>query len=115
MEVRSGDAPSRSYQSDALSPRYRIANGHERLAEVEVCSDDSTTVVDVNHIAREKEIVDQCNDSAVRCQHWFSNRATEIDAEVTTGHAAVEDAARSELTGDHRRTRSKERSRPHRR
>jgi len=101
MQVRSGHSPRRSDESDPLSSRDRVAYRHERLAEVKIRSDNSTTVIDVNHIAGEKEIVDESNDSAVRCEHRLSDGATEIDAEVTTGYAAVEDAAGSEFTGDH--------------
>ncbi len=115
MQVRSGHSPRRSDESDALSSRDRVAYRHERLAEMKVRGDDSTTVVDVNHIAGKKKIVDESNDSTIRREHRLSDRATEIDAEVTTGYAAVEDAAGSEFTGDHRCTRSKERTRPHRR
>jgi len=115
MQVRSGHSTCRSDESDPLSPGDRIAYRHERLAEMKIRGHDSTTVIDVHHIAGEKEIVDESNDSTVRCEHGLSERATEIDAEVATGYLAVEDAAGSEFTGDHRCARSKEGSRPHRR
>ena len=115
MQVRSGHSPCRTDESNPLSSRDRVAYRHERLAEMKIRGDDSTAVVDVNHIAGEKEIVDESNDSPVRCEHGLSECATEIDAEVTTGYPTVEDAAGSEFTGDHRCARSKEGSRPHRR
>ena len=108
MQMRSGHSPCRSYEPNPLSPPHCVAHRHERFAEVKIRRDDSATVVDINHVAGEKEIVDECNNSAVRGEHRLSDRATEIDAKVTAGDPAVEDAAGTEFAGDHRCPRSKE-------
>ena len=101
MEVRAGHPSGRSDKSDLLSPHDRVADRHERLAEVEVRGDDSAAVVNVNDVAGEKEVVDERDDAAVRRAHRLSDRATKIDAEVTAGHAAVEDASGPELARDY--------------
>ncbi len=101
MQVWSGHSPCSSDESDLLSPRDRVAHCHERFAEMEISGDDSTAVIDVDDIASQKEIVDERNDAAVRSAYWVSDRAAEIDAKVTAGHAAVKETAGSELARDH--------------
>ena len=101
MQVRAGHAPGRSDESDLLSPHDGIAHRHQRLAEVEVSGDDPTAVIDVNNVSSEKEIVDERHDTAVRRAHRLTDCATEIDTEVATGHAAVEETPRSEFAGDY--------------
>jgi hypothetical protein len=101
MQVRAGYSPRRSDQSDLLPPRDRVAHCHERFTEMEISGDDSTTVIDVDDIASQKEIVDERNDTAVGGAHWVSDRPSEIDAKVAAGHAAVEETAGSELACDH--------------
>ncbi len=101
MQVRSGHSSRSSDESNLLPSYDRVAYRYQRLAEMKVCGDDSTTVVDVNDVTGEKEIVDERNHSAVGRAHWLPDRAPEIDAKVTAGHAAVEETSGSEFARDH--------------
>ena len=101
MQVRAGHSSRSSDESNLLSPHDRVAYRHKRLAEMEVCGDDSTTVVDVNDVTGEKEVVDERNHSAVRRAHGLSDSAPEIDAEVAADHTAVKETAGSEFARDH--------------
>ena len=51
---------------------------------------DSLAVIDVHHIAREKEIPDQRNDSAIRGTYRLAHLSPEIDAEMPAGQRSVE-------------------------
>jgi hypothetical protein len=84
-----------------LSPHDGIANRHQWLAEVEVSGDYPTAVIDVNDVSSQKEIVDERHNATVRRAHRLTDSAPEIDAEVATGHATVEQAPGSEFAGDY--------------
>jgi hypothetical protein len=47
-----------SDQSDDLSALNRLANANQRFAQVKVRRNDSAAVVDINHVARQEEVVD---------------------------------------------------------
>jgi hypothetical protein len=111
--MRAGHSSGRSDESDLLSPFDRITDCHKRFAEVEIRGDDTSAVVDVDDVAGKKEIVDERNDTAVCRTHRLANGATEINAEVAAGHAAVEETSGSKLARYYRRAWAKERSGPH--
>ena len=92
-------------QANHLSSLHRVAGCHEKLAQVEIRSDDSAAVVDVDDVSREKEVVDERNHPAIRSAHRLADRAPEINAEVTRGERAVEEAPGSEFARYHRRAR----------
>ena len=107
MEVRAGHSSCGSNEPDLLSSLYSIAHGHECLAEMEIRGHDASSVIDVDDIAGQEEVVDQRDDSAVGSIHRLTDRSTEIDAEVAAGQVAIEDAPGSKLTGNYRRARAK--------
>lgn len=94
--MRPGHSTSRSNQADGLASLNSIAYCNERPAHVEVRGDDSIAVVNVDDIAREKEIVDESNDSAVGCNDWISGPTSKVDTEVPARQGAVEHASRAE-------------------
>jgi hypothetical protein len=100
--MRAGYASGRTDESYLLSSLYGVTDCDERPAEMEIASDDSSAMVDVNDIAGQEEIVDQCNDTAVCGIHRLAGGAPEIDTEVAARHVTVEEASRSKFTGDHR-------------
>ena len=108
MEVRASHSSCRSDEPDLLSSLYGIAYRHKCLAEVEVSSNDSSAVIDVNDIAGQEKVVDERDDTAVRRIHRLADGAPKIDAEVAAGHVAVEQASASKLTCDYRRAWAKE-------
>ena len=113
--MRAGYASGCTDESNLLSPLYGVTNGDERFAEMEIASDDSGSMVDVNDIAGQEKIVDQCNDTAVRGIHRLPRSAPEVDSKVAARHMTVEEASRSKFTRDHRCPWATERRRPHRR
>ena len=64
---------------------------------MEVRGDYSRAVVYVNHVAGQEEIVDERDDTAIGRAYRLTDRASEIDAEVSRGERAVEQPAGSEV------------------
>ena len=96
--MRAGYAPGRADEADLLPPLDGVANSDERFAEMEIAGYDPSSMVDVNDVAGQKEIVDERNYAAIRGIHRLAYRSPEIDAEVTTGHLTVEETPTSKLT-----------------
>ena len=113
--MRTGHAAGRTDESDLLSPLNGVTDCDKRFAEMEVASDDSGAVIDVNDVACQKKVVDERNDATVRGIHRLPYGAPEIDAEVAAGHVAVEETPGSKLTGDYRSAWATEGRSPHRR
>jgi hypothetical protein len=93
VQVRTSDASRISHQSDFLSPLHGVANCDERFAQVKVRRDDSGAVIDVDHIARQKEIVDERNYATISCAYRLPYSAPEVHAEMPRSESAVEQAA----------------------
>jgi hypothetical protein len=108
MEVWAGHSSCRSDEPDLLSSLYSIAHGHECLAEVEIRGHDASSVIDVDDIAGQEEVVDERDDSAVRSIHRLTDGSPEIDTEVAARQVAIEDTPGSKLAGNYRRTRAEE-------
>src|ERR1700681_4949741 len=102
MQVRSRNATRISDQTNHLSALHCITGRDERLAQMEIRGDDSAPVIDVDDVSREKEIVDERNHTAIRSAHRFADRAPKINAEVTRGERAIEEASGAEFTCHHR-------------
>jgi len=97
MQMRTGYTSGGTDESDLLPPLHGVANCDERLAEMEIAGYDTGTMVDVNDVAGQKEIVDERNHTAIGGIHRLAYRSPEIDAEVATGHLTVEETPASEL------------------
>jgi hypothetical protein len=82
----------RTYQPDNLSARNRIPGRDKWFAHVEVRGDDSSAVIDVDDIAGEEKIRDQCYYSAIRHADRISNAAAKIHAEMPSRQPAIEQA-----------------------
>ncbi len=93
MQMRSRNPSRLAYQPDLLSPLHCVTNGHECLTQVEVRSDDPCAVIDVNHVAGEKKIVDERNHASISRSHWLPNGSSEIDTEVARGKRSIEQPA----------------------
>jgi hypothetical protein len=100
MQVRPGHAAGRPDQADNLSAGDGVPCGHECLAEVEVRGDQTAAVIDVDDIAREKEVVDQRDDAAIGSPDGLAYRSAEINTEMAARHPSVEQTPRSKFTGD---------------
>jgi hypothetical protein len=94
--MRPCHSSSCTHQTDLLSALYRITCRDERLAQMEVTCHDTSTMIDVNHIAGEKELIDKGNYSAICRSYWFACGTAKIDAEVPACQGAVEHPATSE-------------------
>src|SRR6266581_3302870 len=79
VQMRSRHAPGVSDQSNDLTALHSVADGDQRLAQMEVRRDDATAVIDVDDVAGEKKVVDEADYSAIRCPHRLANGATEVD------------------------------------
>jgi len=88
--MRASNASRISHQPDFLSPLYGVANSDEGFAQVKVRCDDSGAVIDVDHIARQKEIVDERDDAPISCAYRLSYSAPEINAEMARSERTVE-------------------------
>jgi len=115
MQVRAGDATCTPDQPNHLPSLHGVAGRYERLAHVEIRGDDPAAVIDVDHIPREKEVVDERNHPAIRRANRLADRAAEINAEVARRECAVEKAPGSEFARHYRTARLEERCGPHRR
>src|SRR5436305_998409 len=80
VQVRASDAPGIAHQTDDLPPFHDVAHPDHRLAQMEIRSNHTATVVDVDHVAGEQEVIDEGDDSTVGCAHRLANRASEIAA-----------------------------------
>lgn len=90
MQMRASNASRISHQPDFLSPLHGVANCDERLAQVKVRRDDSGAVIDIDHIARQKEIVDERNNATISCAYRLPYSAPEVHAEMARSERAVE-------------------------
>ena len=63
---------------------------------MKVRGDNSATVIDVNHVPREKEIANERDNSAVCCTYGLSSCSTKINTEMTTGQRSIEHSPASE-------------------
>jgi hypothetical protein len=113
MEVRASHSSRRSNEPDSLSPNHGIADGHQWLAQVKIRGDDPATVIDVDDVSCQKEVVDERDDAAIRGTYWLTDCAAKVDPEVPAGQAAVEDASGPELARDYGCARAKKRRGPH--
>jgi hypothetical protein len=114
MEMRPGHAPRVSNQSNDLSAVHDLADVHQRFAQVEVRRYDSTAVIDVHHVAGEKEIVDERDDPTIGGFHRLADCAAKVHTEVAGGQCTVEETAGTELACNYRSARLDKRRRPHR-
>src|ERR1051325_2502604 len=106
--MRSRDPSRCADEPDLLTALHGVTGGNEGLAHVEVARDHTDAMVDVHHVAGEKELVDQRDDAAIRRPDRLTNGAAKIDAEVATRELAVEHATRAESTRDDRGARANE-------
>ena len=88
--MRASDASRLPHQPDFLSPLHGVANRDEGFAQVKVRRDDSGAVIDVDHIARQKEIVDERNNATISCAYRLPYSAPEVHAEMARGERTVE-------------------------
>jgi hypothetical protein len=93
-------------EPDLLAARNRISLRNQRAAQMEVAGDDTVAVVDVNDIARKKEVIDQRNDASIRRAHGRANTSREVHAEVPACKSAIERSSRAEAGGNSGRSRS---------
>src|SRR5207253_2208660 len=115
VQMRSGHPPRLTNEPDRLPAHHRVTLRHQRLAHVEIPSDDTSAMIDVDHRARQKEGVDQSDDAAVGRANRIADGSAEIDAEMPARDSAVEHPAVPERTGDNRGSWTKECCRPERR
>jgi hypothetical protein len=90
VEVRTSHTSGLSDESDGLSARNSVANSNERLAEVEVAGHKTGAMVDVHHVSREEEILDEGDDAAIGSAHGIADGATKVDAEMPTRYLTIE-------------------------
>jgi hypothetical protein len=83
VKVGACDATRTPDQANHLSPLNGVAACHERFAHMEIRGDDPAAVIYVDHVSREKKVVDERNHPAIRRANRLADRAAEIDAEVT--------------------------------
>lgn len=112
--MRPRDSPGIPDQTNLLTTANCIAGRDERPAEMEIRRHDSAAVIDIHDISGEKEVADERDYTAIRSKDRRADSAAEIDAEMPTGHRAVEHAARSEPARHGRSTWSDEWLSPHR-
>jgi hypothetical protein len=101
MQMRTGNASGIPDQSNRLASLHRLARRNERFAEVKIRRNNAASVIDVDDIAGEKEVVDERHHATIGRAHRISNRSAKIDAEVSRRYLPIEQAARSELARYH--------------
>lgn len=62
----SRDATRRAHQTYLLTLLHRITRRNKSFTQMKITGDDPATVIDVDDIARKKEIIDESNDSTIR-------------------------------------------------
>src|SRR5437763_1964282 len=112
MQMRAGHPARRADEPDLLSPLDRIADRDVRLREVEIPGHDAAAVIHIHHVPREKEVLDESNDAAIRGAHRITRLPREIHPPVTARQTSVEDASRPKAAGDARASWSYEWLRP---
>ena len=70
MQMRASDPPSSADRSNLLTARDGVSLGDEHFTHVKVSGDDPVTVIDVHHVAGEKEFCDKRDYAPIRCAHW---------------------------------------------
>jgi len=65
VKMRSCHSPSRADETDLLTTLNGISRSDERLAQMEVRGDDTTAVIDVDDITRQKEIPHESDNTAI--------------------------------------------------
>lgn len=93
MKVGTRHSPRRADQANDLSATHRISHGHQRLAHVKIGRDHAATVIYIDDVSREKEIVHQCDDAAVGGTDLFAGGSAKIDAQMSGRQLAVEHPA----------------------
>ena len=83
----------RADQSNNLPATHRVSSGHQRLAHVEVGGDHAATVIYIDDVSREKEIVHQRDDASVGGADLFAGGSAKIDAQMSGRQLAVEHSA----------------------
>ena len=78
-----GDTSRISHQPDHLCALHGITKRNEWFAEMEIGGNYSAAVVDVNHVAGQKEVVDEDDHPAIGRAHRLADSAPEVDAQVT--------------------------------
>jgi hypothetical protein len=93
MEMRTGNATRRTDDADHLSPFHRISRCNEWLAQMEIGGHDTSAMIDIDDVSRQKEIVDERDDSAIGRAHLLANRSPKINAQVARSEPAIEETA----------------------
>jgi hypothetical protein len=100
MQVGACNSAGSAYQANLLPASDGVAGRDETFAEVEISGDDTTSVIDVQNVAGEKESIHQRDHAAVSREYRRADCALEIDAEVAARHPAVEYPPGTEAAGD---------------
>ena len=90
VEMRAGDAPRRANDAYLLTALHCVTSGDARFRQMEVARHHARTVIHVDHIAREKEIGDDRNDSAVCRTHGIARLPREIDTPMAARYPTIE-------------------------
>jgi len=93
VKVGTGHSTGRADQSNHLSATHRVSHGHQLLAHVEVGGDYAATMIHIDDVSREEEIVHQRDDAPVGGADLFAGGSAKIDAQMPGRQLAVENSA----------------------
>jgi hypothetical protein len=105
VQVRPGHAAAGADAPDRLPGRHGVAHGHVLPAQVEVRAHETLAVIEVDHVARQVELLDQRDDASRGGVHGGTDGAGEVDARVPALDLPVELAAVPEPARDARSAR----------
>jgi hypothetical protein len=90
VEVGTGNAAGGSYAPDSLPSLNAITGCYVCAAQMEIPRYQSGTVIDINHVAAQIEVVHEGDHAAIRRTHRRAHGARKVDPHVTALNDAVE-------------------------
>jgi hypothetical protein len=80
MQVRPRHSTGGANQSNDLPATHRVSHGYQWLAHVKIRGNHAAAVIDVHDVSREKKVVDECDDAAIRCTDRLTHCAAKVHA-----------------------------------
>jgi hypothetical protein len=93
VKVGTRHSPRRADQANDLSAAHGISHGYQRFAHVKIGRDHAATVIYIDDVSREKEIVYQRDDAPVGGTDLFTGGSPKIDAQMSRRQLAIEHSA----------------------